>query len=113
MAGKRKGAYEALTYDIFLWVFTIVADLFFREIHPRSTWRCDALPPATPRRVADMDQRSSGLLTVPFGHQGRDPREALEEAGTLLDRHLANALLKHCRRRRDLAKHANKTIWAS
>lgn len=39
MAGRRRGTYEALTYDIFLWVFTIIVDLFFREIHPRSTWR--------------------------------------------------------------------------
>ena len=39
MAGRRRATYEALTYDIFLWVFTIIVDLFFREIHPRSTWR--------------------------------------------------------------------------
>lgn len=32
-------AYQAVVYDIFLWIFTVVADLFFREIHPRSTWR--------------------------------------------------------------------------
>ncbi|KAM0716569.1 hypothetical protein Q7P37_008014 [Cladosporium fusiforme] len=39
MANKGKQAYDNLVYDIFLWVFTIVVDLFFREIHPRSTWR--------------------------------------------------------------------------
>ncbi|KAF2001883.1 CTR1 suppressor protein [Amniculicola lignicola CBS 123094] len=26
-------------YDVFLWVFTIIIDLFFREIHPRSSWK--------------------------------------------------------------------------
>ncbi|KAK4554696.1 Glycerol-3-phosphate/dihydroxyacetone phosphate acyltransferase [Recurvomyces mirabilis] len=36
-AGKRAG--NAVVYDVFLWVFNIVVDLFFREIHPRSTWR--------------------------------------------------------------------------
>lgn len=39
MPNKGKQAYDNLVYDIFLWVFTIVVDLFFREIHPRSTWR--------------------------------------------------------------------------
>jgi glycerol-3-phosphate O-acyltransferase/dihydroxyacetone phosphate acyltransferase len=39
MSDKGKKAYENVVYDLFLWVFTIVVDLFFREIHPRSTWR--------------------------------------------------------------------------
>lgn len=42
MAGNRKKSKQAangLVYDIFLWVFTVVVDLFFREIHPRSSWR--------------------------------------------------------------------------
>ena len=39
MAGKSKRTYDGVIYDIFLWIFTVVVDLFFREIHPRSTWR--------------------------------------------------------------------------
>ncbi|KAK4502991.1 hypothetical protein PRZ48_006418 [Zasmidium cellare] len=39
MAGKAKNTTNNLVYDIFLWVFTIIVDLFFREIHPRSSWR--------------------------------------------------------------------------
>ena len=39
MPDKGKQAYDNVVYDLFLWVFTIVVDLFFREIHPRSTWR--------------------------------------------------------------------------
>ncbi|GAB7333592.1 hypothetical protein MBLNU13_g05162t1 [Cladosporium sp. NU13] len=39
MSDKGKQAYDNVVYDLFLWVFTIVVDLFFREIHPRSTWR--------------------------------------------------------------------------
>lgn len=26
-------------YDFFLWIFSIVIDLFFREIHPRGSWK--------------------------------------------------------------------------
>jgi hypothetical protein len=33
MSDKGKKAYENVVYDLFLWVFTIVVDLFFREIH--------------------------------------------------------------------------------
>lgn len=41
MASKSKGKsfFDGVVYDVFLWVFTVVTDLFFREIHPRSTWR--------------------------------------------------------------------------
>lgn len=39
MARKSKQTYDGLVYDLFLWIFTIVVDLFFREIHPRSSWR--------------------------------------------------------------------------
>lgn len=39
LAKKGKQRYNDLVYDIFLWIFTVVTDLFFREIHPRSTWR--------------------------------------------------------------------------
>ncbi|KAH9830550.1 putative acyltransferase [Teratosphaeria destructans] len=31
--------YGDLVYDLFLWIFNVVVDIFFREIHPRSTWR--------------------------------------------------------------------------
>ncbi|EME45563.1 hypothetical protein DOTSEDRAFT_71309 [Dothistroma septosporum NZE10] len=36
---KSKDAANGIVYDVFLWVFTVVTDLFFREIHPRSSWR--------------------------------------------------------------------------
>ncbi|KAK0779726.1 Glycerol-3-phosphate/dihydroxyacetone phosphate acyltransferase, partial [Friedmanniomyces endolithicus] len=39
MSSTGKQTRDALTYDIFLWIFNIIIDLFFREIHPRSTWR--------------------------------------------------------------------------
>ena len=30
---------DDLIYDLFLWIFTIVVDLFFREVHPRTSYR--------------------------------------------------------------------------
>jgi glycerol-3-phosphate O-acyltransferase/dihydroxyacetone phosphate acyltransferase len=26
-------------YDVFLWTLTILIDLFFREVHPRGSWK--------------------------------------------------------------------------
>ena len=26
-------------YDLLLWIFSITIDLFFREIHPRGSWK--------------------------------------------------------------------------
>ncbi|KAJ9618644.1 Glycerol-3-phosphate/dihydroxyacetone phosphate acyltransferase [Taxawa tesnikishii (nom. ined.)] len=28
-----------ITYDAFLWTFSVLIDLFFREVHPRSSWK--------------------------------------------------------------------------
>jgi glycerol-3-phosphate O-acyltransferase/dihydroxyacetone phosphate acyltransferase len=26
-------------YDVFLWTFSILIDMFFREVHPRGSWK--------------------------------------------------------------------------
>ena len=26
-------------YDLFLWIFSVLVDLFFREVHPRGSWK--------------------------------------------------------------------------
>jgi glycerol-3-phosphate O-acyltransferase/dihydroxyacetone phosphate acyltransferase len=26
-------------YDLLLWIMSVLVDLFFREVHPRSSWR--------------------------------------------------------------------------
>ncbi|CAK1364282.1 Glycerol-3-phosphate O-acyltransferase 1 [Cercospora beticola] len=36
---KAKDTTDGIIYDIFLWIFNVVVELFFREIHPRSSWR--------------------------------------------------------------------------
>ncbi|KAF2733444.1 CTR1 suppressor protein [Polyplosphaeria fusca] len=39
MAKKEIGHMNKYVYDAFLWVFSILVDLFFREIHPRGSWK--------------------------------------------------------------------------
>ncbi|KAF2867032.1 hypothetical protein BDV95DRAFT_503872 [Massariosphaeria phaeospora] len=41
MAPKKKevGRMNKYVYDAFLWVFSILVELFFREVHPRSSWK--------------------------------------------------------------------------
>jgi glycerol-3-phosphate O-acyltransferase/dihydroxyacetone phosphate acyltransferase len=45
MAPSKKTGRKALApmnnfvYDLFLWTFSIIVDLFFREVHPRSSWK--------------------------------------------------------------------------
>jgi glycerol-3-phosphate O-acyltransferase/dihydroxyacetone phosphate acyltransferase len=47
-AGKEKGkgkgkkplaVMNKYVYDAFLWTFSILVELFFREVHPRSSWK--------------------------------------------------------------------------
>jgi glycerol-3-phosphate O-acyltransferase/dihydroxyacetone phosphate acyltransferase len=42
--GKQKGkkplaVMNKYVYDAFLWTFSILVELFFREVHPRSSWK--------------------------------------------------------------------------
>lgn len=43
VAGRKKerrlGGMYIFIYDALLWVFSIIIDLFFRELHPRGSWR--------------------------------------------------------------------------
>jgi glycerol-3-phosphate O-acyltransferase/dihydroxyacetone phosphate acyltransferase len=36
---KKLAPMNNFVYDLFLWIFSIVVELFFREIHPRSSWK--------------------------------------------------------------------------
>jgi len=54
-------------YDCVLWLFDVVLDLFFREIHPRSSWRIPrtgpvlfvAAPHANQVYASQVTQRNS------------------------------------------------------
>ena len=39
IAKKALPPMNKFIYDFFLWIFSIVVDLFFREVHPRSSWK--------------------------------------------------------------------------
>ncbi|KAL9080690.1 MAG: hypothetical protein Q9157_000577 [Trypethelium eluteriae] len=36
---SRPSQVNKFAYDVLLWVMTVVVDLFFREVHPRSSWK--------------------------------------------------------------------------
>ena len=37
--GQGKEQMHFWLYDLLLWTFSIMLDLFFREVHPRSSWK--------------------------------------------------------------------------
>lgn len=37
--GKKLAVMNKWVYDAFLWTFSILVELFFREVHPRSSWK--------------------------------------------------------------------------
>ncbi|KAF2271583.1 uncharacterized protein EI97DRAFT_504871 [Westerdykella ornata] len=39
MPKNDKGLMNKYVYDAFLWTFSILVELFFREVHPRSSWK--------------------------------------------------------------------------
>ena len=42
MASKKKkeiGYMNKYVYDAFLWTFSVLVELFFREVHPRGSWK--------------------------------------------------------------------------
>jgi glycerol-3-phosphate O-acyltransferase/dihydroxyacetone phosphate acyltransferase len=39
MGKKDTGLMNTYVYDAFLWTFSILVELFFREVHPRSSWK--------------------------------------------------------------------------
>jgi hypothetical protein len=38
-AHKESNPMTNWVYDVFLWTFSILVDLFFREVHPRGSWK--------------------------------------------------------------------------
>ena len=39
MAAKEIPHMNGCVYDLILWTLSILLDLFFREVHPRGSWR--------------------------------------------------------------------------
>ena len=61
MAKRNKGLFPMVNwvYDLVLWGFTILVDLFFREVHPRGSWK-------VPRRGPVI------FVAAPHANQVRD-----------------------------------------
>lgn len=38
-AHKERFPMPKFSYDLFLWVLSLIMDLFFREVHPRGSWK--------------------------------------------------------------------------
>lgn len=36
---KKRNPMNKYAYDAFLWTFSILIEIFFREVHPRSSWK--------------------------------------------------------------------------
>ena len=57
-----------LVYDVLLWAFSIITDLFFREIHPRSSWKIPRRGPVLFVAAPHANQVYSGscscLITI-------------------------------------------------
>jgi glycerol-3-phosphate O-acyltransferase / dihydroxyacetone phosphate acyltransferase len=39
MKHKEQAPMTNWVYDVFLWTFSILIDMFFREVHPRGSWK--------------------------------------------------------------------------
>jgi glycerol-3-phosphate O-acyltransferase / dihydroxyacetone phosphate acyltransferase len=68
MAKSKLGSMNEYVYDAFLWVFSILVDLFFREVHPRSSWKVPKSGPVifvcAPHANQVRDLGSSRFITV-------------------------------------------------
>lgn len=66
-AGSPKAATELYPmsnrkYDTFLWFMSIFVDLFFREVHPRGSWKVPRQGPVLFVAAPHANQVSSPLL---------------------------------------------------
>lgn len=67
MAKRSKELYPMINwvYDLVLWGFSIVVDLFFREVHPRGSWKVPRRGPVIFVAAPHANQVRGRLI---FGH---------------------------------------------
>lgn len=78
MVNQAKGKKPIATmnkyvYDAFLWTFSILVELFFREVHPRSSWKVPKDGPVI-------------FVCAPHANQVRHMLDCLQTAFRLLTR---------------------------
>lgn len=54
-------------YDTFLWFMSIFVDLFFREVHPRGSWKVPRQGPVLFVAAPHANQVSSSCLPLTLG----------------------------------------------
>ncbi|KAI9673197.1 MAG: hypothetical protein M1817_003060 [Caeruleum heppii] len=85
----RRHQVEAVNwvYDILLWTFSILVDLFFREVHPRGSWK-------VPRRGPVI------FVAAPHANQFVDPLILMRVLKTEANRRIAFLIAEKSMRRR-------------
>lgn len=86
MSTKSQRRASAIVYDVFLWLFVVIADLFFREIHPRSTWRIPKKGPVIFVAAPHANQFVDPLLLMRVVRQDARRRIAFLIAAKSMDR---------------------------
>jgi len=56
-----------LKYDLFLWFMSILSDVFFREIHPRGSWKVPRNGPILFVAAPHANQVGNHLYTMRMG----------------------------------------------
>lgn len=88
MARRRKlGSLVPWAYDLVLWIFSIVVDLFFREVHPRGSWKI-------PRRGPLL------FVAAPHANQFVDPLILMRTVRLEAHRRIAFLIAEKSMRRR-------------
>jgi glycerol-3-phosphate O-acyltransferase/dihydroxyacetone phosphate acyltransferase len=64
MTYKEANPMTNWVYDIFLWTFSILVDLFFREVHPRGAWKVPKKGPLIFVAAPHANQVSENLRTL-------------------------------------------------
>jgi len=59
-------------YDLILWAMSVLVDLFFREVHPRGSWKVPRRGPVIFVAAPHANQVSGfGQITIPIAHADR------------------------------------------
>jgi len=65
---KERAPMTNWIYDVFLWTFSILVDLFFREVHPRGSWKVPRRGPlifvAAPHANQVLSHCPTNVLTI-------------------------------------------------
>lgn len=62
---KEQNPMTNWVYDVFLWTFSILVDLFFREVHPRGSWK---VPRRGPVIFVAAPHANQVCIIILFGH---------------------------------------------